>query len=256
MRGSPWKFQRYGQCGHGDLGAVPRHRLQGRRDRADPLLLRRRVRPRARHVPAQFRLAVSRAAESRLVGRLRSRVGESEPAGVCRDVGWRHEVGPGRLQRRLPAGRLSGHGLPQRRISRAEPGIAERHHVEGAEKFARPDRGTQPAAPRRPSGRLGTGGAHRLLRAGVSHAKLRAGSGRSREGDRRDQEAVRHRRAPHRRFRPQVPPGAPSGRARRALHPTLSPAPTSARTGTTRTTTSRPRTPRCARRPTSRSPRC
>ena len=52
MRGSPWKFQRYGQSRHGDFGAVPRHRVQGRRDRADPLLLRRRVRSCARHVPA------------------------------------------------------------------------------------------------------------------------------------------------------------------------------------------------------------
>ena len=26
MRGSPWKFNRHGQIGHGDLGAVSRHR--------------------------------------------------------------------------------------------------------------------------------------------------------------------------------------------------------------------------------------
>ena len=41
--------------------------------------------------------------------------------------------------------------------------IAEGRHVEGAAKLARPDRGAEPAAPRRASGRLGAGGADRLI---------------------------------------------------------------------------------------------
>ena len=41
------------------------------------------------------------------------------------------------------------------------------------------------------------------------------------QGDRRHQEALRHRRAADRRLRPQVPAGPPAGGARRALHPTL-----------------------------------
>ena len=46
-----------------------------------------------------------------------------------------------------------------------------------------------------PPGRLRTRSAHRVLRAGVSHAKRRPGSGRSQQRNRRHQEALRHRRA-------------------------------------------------------------
>ena len=67
---------------HGDFRAVPRHRIQGGRDRPGALLLWRCVRSRAWNVFAAFRVAVSRAAEPRLLGGVRPWLGEPEPAGV------------------------------------------------------------------------------------------------------------------------------------------------------------------------------
>ena len=77
-----------------------------------------------------------------------------------------------------------------------------------------------------------------------------------RQGDRRDQGAVRPRRAADRRLRPQVPAGPAAGRARRALHPAL------LRRRPQRRQLGRPRrpgrrtTPSTPARPTSRSPAC
>jgi hypothetical protein len=128
-----------GTVRNGNLRVVSRHRVQGRRDRADSLLLWRCVRSRARHVPPHFRLGVSRQTVSRLVGHLRPRLGEPEPAGVCGDVGRGDEIRTGSLQLRLPACGLPGNGLPQRTVSGAEPGVTERHHLRPRPRHSHPD---------------------------------------------------------------------------------------------------------------------
>ena len=92
MRGSPWKFQRRPR-GIEISDLYPGIASKADEIAVDPLLLWRCVRSCARHLPAQFRLAVSRTAQPGLLGHLWSRVGESEPAGVRGDVGRRHEVG-------------------------------------------------------------------------------------------------------------------------------------------------------------------
>ena len=103
---------------------------------------------------------------------------------------------------------------------------------------------------------LRAGGPHRQLRAGLQDAAARSRGGRFRPGIAGDAGAVRHRRAAHRRLRPQVPAGPPAGRARRALHPgLLAAAPTTTTTGTP-TPTSSTTTPSTPATPTSRLPAC
>ena len=99
---------------------------------------------------------------------------------LCGDVGWRDEVGTRRVQRRLPAGGLSGHRVSQRPVSRAEPGESERRDRKAQRNSLDLIAELNQQHLDKPSGRLGAGGAHRVLRAGVSDAELGARSGGSR----------------------------------------------------------------------------
>ena len=125
MRGSPWKFSKHGQCGMEISELFP-----GIASKADEIALIRSCYGDAfDHAPGMYlRNSGSQfpgQAEPRLVGRVRARLGEPEPAGVRRDVGRRDEVGTRRVQRRLSAGGVSGHGVSQRAVPGAEPGESE-----------------------------------------------------------------------------------------------------------------------------------
>ena len=104
---------------HGGVGAVPAHRRARRRARVRAVGLRQIERSRAGALRDADRADPHGVPERRLVGHLRARLGEREPAGVRRDL--RRARRPARrrqrLERRLHAGGLPGHALPLDRRS-------------------------------------------------------------------------------------------------------------------------------------------
>ena len=114
---SPWKFQQVRPVRPRGLHALPAHRPARRRPLLRAQLLYRQHRPRARHVPGQYRPHPDGLSEHGLVDHLRPRQRERKPARLRRHAAARrharrrHAV----LGRRIPSRRLSGHRLSLRR---------------------------------------------------------------------------------------------------------------------------------------------
>ena len=92
LRGSPWEFRPGGKSGLPCQRSLPaRARSRGRYSR-HPRLLWRCVRSCARDLSAQLRVAVPGTSVPGILGDLRSRQREPEPAGFRGDVGWFDKV--------------------------------------------------------------------------------------------------------------------------------------------------------------------
>ena len=238
LRGSPWEFQPGGKCGTPVSDLYPNVR-----ERMDDITVLRgcygdAVRPRARDLSAQHAARSSRDGPVWARGSPTGSARENQnlPAFVVMSDGSTKSGPPAYSAGFLPAvyqGTVFRSGESPILYLKNPDGVTNDAQRETLDFINKMDRMHAAHAARRFHARC----AHRFLRAGVPDAELRAGSGRYHEGNRSHEEALRHRRTADRRFRPQVPARPPAGRARRALHPDLSPAPTWATTGTTRTPT-------------------
>ena len=175
------------------------------------------------HAPAMYELHTGRTLMGfpslGVVGDVRPRQREREPAGVLRDAaaGGRARGRRAVLAAALPAGGLPGHAAPQGAEPDPEPEAAGRTSAAsrtGAtfDLVKQAERSCRPAA-----GRRRARGPHRQLRTRLPDAAARPGGGRSGEGDRGDDEGLRPRRRADGRLRHAAAARAAAGRARRAV---------------------------------------
>ena len=236
---------------------VPEPRRLRRRHRLHPLDDRGCPASRLRHAADEQRPHPLRQPRSRLLGELRPGHREREPARLRRHARPDRRADQRRqeLVERLHAGQLPGHGDPVER--HADPGArpAARHVAPGAAPFARSPARVQRGARRAASREQRAGGPHRELRTRLPDAAARAGSGRPVRRVGGDPEPLRPRPGPHEGLRQALPAGAPSGRARRTLHPgVLRRKPQRQQLGRPRRSGQEPRVPRRRDRLTNRRP--
>ncbi len=196
--------------------------------------------------------------EHRLVGQLCPGQREREPAGVRGDPrsARRAASRPQQLVERLPAGRVSGHGI-QRRPADRQPGHAVDLGIYRRSLDARLSEAAQRPTPGPRPGRQPVGRAHRQLRAGGEAAAQRAGGQRPVARNGRHARGLRHRPREHDqgRLRPQLPPGPAAARARACGSSSSSTGPTRwARASATGTATRRSRRSTTSTGPSSTSP--
>ena len=198
--------------------AVCEHGPLDRRHRGDPLDARRSAEPRAVAAADELRRRAADPPQPGLVGLLRPRHRESEPAGVRCDVPRRlsdsgdAELAIGFLARHL-RGSVSRHAaLGSRAAHRKHP--QREHPASAAARAARSAGEAQPAAPAGAAGRRGAGGADPVVRARLPHAD------RGGRGVRREPRAAAYSRHVRRRAAGAAdahrPPAGRAGRAVRA----------------------------------------
>ena len=232
-------------------------RLRGRH-RLHPLDDRGRAAARLGHAADEQRPHPLRQPGAGLLGELRPRHREREPARLRRHARPHRRADQRRqeLVERLHAGQLSGHRDPVERHADPVPRPAAGHVPPGAAPVARQPAGVQRGTRRTALREQRAGRAHRQLRTRLPDAGARAGSGRPLRRVGGDAKPLRPGPGSDEGLRPPLPAGAPPGRTRRPLHPGLlgrQPQPTTTGTPTatwSRTTSTMPAAP------TSRSPVC
>ena len=221
---SPFKFAKRGQVRHRAVGAAAAHRRDRRRHHAGAVDDDRLRRPRGGAADDPLGQDLRRPAGLGVVGALRPRARSGRscrptsssptPAG-CRWTG--RTTGRRASCPRSTRGRRSAPtGTPVAHL--ATPADVP---AAGAPQPARPAQRTERRPPAPAPGQRRTRSPARPLRTGRQDADGRARRARPLEGDRGDEEALRHRQPEVGGVRQALPAGPPAGRARRAVRADL-----------------------------------
>ena len=228
LAGSQFKFAQHGQVGRVGQRTAAAHRARSSTTSASSARCTPRRSTTTRRSRSSRPARRSRAGPS-MGAWLQLRPGqrEREPAGVRR-------ADHARARSTSRSTRACGAAASCRRSIRACSSAAARTRcctsanpdgVDAREPPAACSTGCASCTRMQPSelGDAGDRRAHRAVRDGLPHADQRARSDGPVERDRRDVRAVRPGRANARHVRRQLPARPPAGRARRAVHPALSP---------------------------------